>query len=887
MAESVIKLYIDCKITKQRNALVDDIDEYLSEIDGTIFSNCQYQQIALNKKLKLELPQSQVGSQNYNYLEIVQDSKSFYYFIDKANWKSTTTVEFDLTLDTVNTFVNDFSFNKKTRITRQHKDRLAVDYGVVEESVDPDDPLEKNNIYVFSTTKPSNNGADISDMNGTDDCSFRIYDHGELSFRQNGVIGITHIGNYLRIYFQVGGVVHYKDYDYDTISEDFVNRKYYVLYLGDTATPDTYTYDTGWEEFFYGKLIKRFRRLIDQEPEGINPPLFKVNEEKINDSNSSVNWYLLFRSQSEDVNSSVDTFLIPDISQDIYIAGNSTIDLAGLQLNAYYYFVCKYQWGVSNYMHGRRIFEDGNEGSALIALTYDNGTATDAQFINGHSKDYGRNDNLDEKIMDTYYFKLHKTAAGIEAWYCMIYQNDWTRNLETTVLKHYENITAATWASSGTILSAYRSINNYNNITGIYNNRNNMTVDKWYSYPVQVSIDSLNILQRTDPQLIKLIALPYSFIPTNANGMIVSDWVQDTTTLKPTGFSALKLQTTNIPEFSQKIEYTDAPYKNLFTTYSEPAGTDERVLANESKIYNSEFYTPKFVYDSFGYQYLLENIDNNENLDTKIDYKFTNTMNSRCLFTFNVPLKRSTSDYDNICVVDRNNELPLYNSSYLNYIRNGYNYDVKNKNAQLSNDIALAAVKSVGAAVATGLAGAKVGAAVGAGAGSAAGPVGALIGAAVGLAGGIATSIISIANNQSKADRNIQQKLDESRQQGTSVSGGDDVDLLTTYTAGNKAKYVEYKCSDRVESTINDLFYYCGYADDRFAVPELDTRLWFNFIQCEPVFDEEECTVYKDYLDDIKARYQLGITNYHRNEVEGVDPYDWDQTKENWETSLL
>ena len=879
-------LYTECKITRDRNARVDDIEDYLATCVATGWEDgkdIQYQQIALNKKLKLDLDQLNVGKQNYNYLKVYQDEKAFYFFIDKANWKSTSTVEFDLTLDTVNTFANDFTFNKKTRITRQHKDRLAVDYGAVKEPVNYDDPLEKNQLYVFNITKPSQNSAAISDMAGYIDGKFQIYDHGNKIFEQTGLTGIAFTGNNLRIYFQSGGVEYHNDYSYDTISSDFVNRKYYVLYLGDNTNPDSYNYGTGWEEFFYGKLIKRFRRLIDQEPEGINPPLFKVNEEKINDSNSNVNWYLLFRSQSEDVNSAIDTFLIPDVSQSIYISGNTTIDLNNLQTNAYYYFVCKYQWGVANYMHGRRIFEDGNEGSALFVLTYDSGNSTDSQFINGHSKDYGRNDDLDYQIMNTYYMKLYKTATGIEAWYCMIYQNDFTNNLETTVLKHYENITAVKWVSNSTVLSAYRSTINYNNITGIYNNRNNMTVDKWYSFPVQVSIDSLNTLQRTDPQLIKLIALPYSVIPTNQSGMIVSDWVQDTTTLKPTGFSALKLQTTNIPDFSQKIEYTDAPYKNLFTTYSDPTANDSRVLANESKLYNSEFYTPKFVYDSFNYQYLLENIDNNENLDTKIDYKFTNTMNSRCLFTFNVPLKRSTSDYDNICVVDRNNELPLYNSSYLNYVRTGYNYDVKNKNAQLSNDIALAAVKSVGAAVATGLAGAKVGAAVGAGAGSAAGPVGALIGAAVGLAGGIATSIIGIANSQSKADRNIQQKLDESRQQSTSVSGGDDVDLLTTYTAGNKAKFVEYKCSDRVEATINDLFYYCGYADDRFAIPELDTRLWFNFVQCEPVFDEEDCTVYKDYLDDIKVRYQLGITDYHKIN----DSYDWDQTKENWETNLL
>jgi len=80
-----------------------------------------------------------------------------------------------------------------------------------------------------------------------------------------------------------------------------------------------------------------------------------------------------------------------------------------------------------------------------------------------------------------------------------------------------------------------------------------------------------------------------------------------------------------------------------------------------------------------------------------------------------------------------------------------------------------------------------------------------------------------------------------------------------------------------------DLFYYFGYTDNVYGVPNLNTRRWFNYIECVPVFNEEADTPYKEYLDDIKERYQAGITVYHRV---GYSTYDLNQEKENWERSL-
>lgn len=79
------------------------------------------------------------------------------------------------------------------------------------------------------------------------------------------------------------------------------------------------------------------------------------------------------------------------------------------------------------------------------------------------------------------------------------------------------------------------------------------------------------------------------------------------------------------------------------------------------------------------------------------------------------------------------------------------------------------------------------------------------------------------------------------------------------------------------------MFYYTGYAHPVQEIPNFDSRSWFNFVQCDAVFDDEATSIYNNYVDDIKERFAIGITIYHNND----DEYDFNQTKENWETSIL
>lgn len=935
-----LNLYLNCEITRERNAKVDSIETYLTSVATTTQTqtgwpkagkDIQYQQIDLHKKLKVDLSQVQVGSRVFNYAKIYQDDKAYYYFIDKANWKSTNTIEFDMTLDTINTFAGDFTLNKKTRITRQHRDRIeTVSY--IEEGFAPYDEFHRNYLPKYA----------YLDYNG----QWEVWEHDTYSIDTTGLLGaasaitlslINSEGTVLNSWPGESALVkeigrrwneddsvyefymlytsHGEDNEFvlewADIQSNMNSGEYYVF----TTVPSgafqrNWTFGDDWAQMIGGRYIFTYKRLIDQKDENINPPQFKTFESKINDFNSNTQWYLAYVSDSTSEGSPVNTILIPEDKISVKIKQNGSITASDLADNTYYYAMaywqCSFQYTIGSVI-GTRKFPNGNQYDTYLY----NASGTQVGRITNQPAPPAGKDHQESEDPSTYFVKFYKSGSDIVVITYKFWRDFWgwleTSKVETYTVSSIKFVNDG--PSTGYRLKYYTSTTDYNSGNDIYDNLNSMSsgsfTESLYS---SGTLNSLNELDRTDNKILKLIDIPYSIFQVNDGDFVNSpDWHIDHSKLKTVGntdFYALIWDSNNKQKFETTILIPENPAKQLFIDPDDTAealpnktGTkysaQTRLKANESKLYSSEFYSPKFVYDSFNYQFQLENIDTTgwkvlpEN---KVDYKVANTANSRFLFHFNYPLKRTTSDYDSICVVDRNNEMLLYNSSYLDYIRNGYNYDIKNKQANLEKNIATTAVSTIGSAAAIGI-GAAV--AAGAGGGSAAGPIGAAIGAAVGLVGGL----INLSYQQSQADRNIAQKLDEARRQAVSVSGADDIDLLNYYTDGNKAKYVLYEASDRVRNTVNDLFYYCGYNDDIQAVPNENTRLWFNFIQCDPVFNEtwvegipittKRNKTYHDFEEDIRERYKEGITVYHYRGDKCTNSYDWAQTQENWEISVL
>ncbi len=254
----------------------------------------------------------------------------------------------------------------------------------------------------------------------------------------------------------------------------------------------------------------------------------------------------------------------------------------------------------------------------------------------------------------------------------------------------------------------------------------------------------------------------------------------------------------------------------------------------------------------------------------QINYKASNNISNYGAFKFTpyfLSKLRAQEDFDEYLIYSRDNEIPLYTSEWLNYLKYGKRYDEKVNAATITKSVVSFAGTAVGGAMAGFTASpAKLTGTI----------VGAVVGAIVGATSLAASTVQTLATQD--------QKEAQYQNQATTVSGNNDLNMLNWYTGGNKLWHFTYQVSNEVRNALWKLFFYTGYKCDEYAVPNLDTRYWFNYIECEPQFNSTtKSAVYNDYIDEIKQRFALGVTVLHHQD----NTWDFDQEHENWETSCL
>ena len=396
-----------------------------------------------------------------------------------------------------------------------------------------------------------------------------------------------------------------------------------------------------------------------------------------------------------------------------------------------------------------------------------------------------------------------------------------------------------------------------------------------FANTLQTTINSINSIDRTMKQNIKIIDIPYS--PSNISdesGTITMDgtWGYDS----QTGF--FKLRNYNV-RFQNFITSNLDDILKYFETNISTINTNATRYIKDSKLYHSDYFRPKFVYDSFTKIFPLEQMDYGESImlksNDKFEFTFVMSRNivSKFLFQFNYIYKQSMEDYPNMLAVARNNEEVLYNSQYLNYIRTGYNYDLKTKERnEVASGVGLGlSITSLIASIALTASGYGT-------------PIGAT--GIIGSLGGIAGSVVGLAKAVAQAEDNIQRKLQETQRESVSVLNADDSDLLYAYT-GNKAKLCVYNVSSQMEEILDDMFYYVGYLCNETKIPSFITRYWFNFIQAEIELKDTGRNLTQEVIENLKQRFSNGITILHKHSVGGANTWNFDLDKENWEVSLL
>ena len=842
---NIWKLYYNCKILQDKNFKVDNLETYLATLTYDSITgdteNTAPQRIKHNLNLLVKIDKSQTKldffntANNVNYISIQNDGETYptYYFVINKQWTSENTISLVLKMDTVNTFTvarNSFTISDRTLVHREHKDRLEKDLSYIFLQMPIYAPIYKKELRIAKTIS----------ITGT----YEAYNDEEIIvkiYNADGTLDTSYSGSWLEFYDLGGGLgyaIKLENPNGDIIwqmSKFNITNNYNAgkfITVEFTQNLADYPNTVDW---FDAIRKAELRRIIDLYSEGINAPLYKKELYEINPDN--LDWYLIYKNQNDPDDSllnPVDCLLCA--SRPLNVKGISNIyPIVPADITAYdeYVLLWKENKNATLYYH-----ITGETESRAIQLQ-----------LNG-------NQCHDIAISST------GTAMSIK------------------VGTEYNRNSATKWADYG----QYIPSNNIDLITivggenlnccGFYMQEDTTLlslIEAQDDMDISVNdtarlIPDISAIDKTDPKLIKIIKCPYCPTYYNPTSQVLGngEWEYDSATGLP------KLSNLDARfESYLLIDEENNPLEDLYMEDDIVVDTTKNAKY-ESKLYHSDYWQPKFVYDSFGFAFMLERVDYQRVGDNSfhIKYNATGTIHSRFLFTFEdyyCP-NYSEQDYNNILYVNRNNDITIYNQQFMNYLRAGYNYDVKAKERKEQQSwlmTGLSIIGSIASFASTPFTG------------------------PVGIAGGIAlatTAVGSIANSvftTAQAEANLEQKMAQLKNQATTVEGADDIDLMSIY-ANNKAKMVRYELSPKMKECMFDIFYYTGYIMEVMKVPNETSRYWFNFVSCDLQI-EMNVNIPKDILDDLKECYKNGITVMHDHS--GV--YDWNREKENWENSLI
>ena len=371
----------------------------------------------------------------------------------------------------------------------------------------------------------------------------------------------------------------------------------------------------------------------------------------------------------------------------------------------------------------------------------------------------------------------------------------------------------------------------------VYKQPSNYTTSAPHQYwqwdnPVYFTEAQLNTFKawykqfKTDPRLIKIMELPYApFDYTETDGIfnVPNGWKVDS-------YGALRLIDADKADFKSSV----ASFGNLAPEPFVIADVinDAGILKNanpeeyETKLWNSSYYSLKYIYDGSSKPIKLEEFEHLAVPDysLSIDFNSSTGMDNSIGFQFKCG-EQLDSDFGDWLISNRTTEVPYYTNEYLNYLRYGKAVDERNKAYSIASTVVggLGSTAQTSASLAFAINGAALRGLTGG--------VGAMIGGGVGLVSGIIATASSIA----RANDQINSKIDQYTHQASSVSSSNDLSVFKKY-GKNKLLQVEYQPAKELRDSIGRYFNLYGYSCDEYGVPNWNTRLWSEYYVMEPDF---------------------------------------------------
>ena len=806
--------YKEWELIPNKFLVVDSIADYLATKSAYTISNFQYIKNELEIGINVDLSQSYAqpkSATNFKYVSIQNaDELTHYYFVKKVIWRSKTAVRFELVMDVLNTLQEgyDYEWKENTRIIREHKDRFIYE-GV--------------NIRLYYGVLIRSIGSiaigDEVDITSSDSLAIPVY---------SGTI-VSSGDDYITI--------HFASIDKEAFKNWLASTQAGGNGIGFVKDEDNYKIYGLMGIAYYGS---RCYRNIDFISEGINPILIRkfAGKSIINDSSIlNQDWYLLYRNQddpSDSLVNPVECYLIPQNqtnTDSAYITGGRLIP-SWLEEGKYYFFVI------------------GTNSATLsngVSVSYSSGYIRQLMITKAGNK------------INVIYLELDEDT-GI-----------------TTMKWQYDDIS---YIDFSPMLYPVK----YN----VFNTCPVIPDELPMSWPYDFTnregyskLDSITELDKTDAKNIKLIKLPYCPYSFTISGTALevegsSVWEYGSITQANGGvIHALRLINLNTKLEKNISANSLNPFKKLYVGDLTYINTDLRKPITdelESKLFHSDFYSPNYVYDSFTMRIELERCYISDYMDYGVDtntikFTMTSTINSKFLFSFtSYILDKSESNFDNVMPIARNNEVVLYNVPYINYIRTGFNYDVKAKNIQTAANVMglVGSVASIGASLLAPSVPLKV-----------AGVVASI----VSMANAIKTTIVSAINSENA----IKQKIEQTKNQAASVVGSEDVDLMSEYSS-NRLWYMLYMPTDIMRNLLNDLFFYAGYSSNRMGLPNHNTRINFDYLECEASI-QAIASIPEECLTELINCFKAGVTYIHKTNRD-TNKWDFAQKYENYENAL-
>lgn len=827
MSFSTLKLYSSTKdnpwkLIPSKLFKIESIADYLATFSPLVINKFKYIKQGLEISIKVVMDEDKtqpISSSGIKYASIQNDNENIaYYFVKRSIWKSPNTMQLDLVMDVLNTYTDgvDYDFKPNTRIIREHKSRF-INKGIVV------------GLYVDQTQ------AEVGSIVDGSSITLSWWDNQDEVWRTI-TTGVVSLWNGDDLLFSVNEVSPDYDLIKRTIAANVTSRNVFRVYKDSSNYLEItcYGYNVDYE----------LMRKIDFVSEGINPLLIRDNADNSVSDVYLLNqdWYLLYRNQnnpSESLVNPVECYLIPATLTKVNTGSlvNGAIVPSTLNGSMYYYLNIRYMNNQVTLSNGVSLSPSSfNQPNMLIVKKQANGLLN-VVFV---YDPVNWNNTYTQTFNDIEYIVLNHFPLYYYASPTQIDLENWIDNIM------------------------------------------DRETDYWDEDDTEVYIDNIELLDRTDSKNIKLIKLPYcpyDFLTTGGKLQIVStQWSY----VALTQSSGTTIHVLKLDDLHVKLERTlSAASRNPFSSLSagnwSPELTDTRkLLASklESKLFHSEFYAPTFVYDSFSLHVDLERCNISSYIadgvsTNNIKFTMTSTINSKFLFTFaSYKADKNAENFYNIIPVARNNEMVLYNVPYINYIRNGFNYDVKAKN--ISNASNFIGLGLSAASVVTSLALPSI-------------PLKAvgIMASIVGLATSVKTTIVQTIQNENQ----IKQRIQQAQNQVSSVAGSDDVDLMSEY-CDNRLKYYIYKPTENMENLLNDLFYYAGYNSSRMGVPTHNNRVNFDYLECDASLENTGANIPEEIIDEIKNSFKTGVTYIHKTKRDS-NKWDIDQTLENWEYELI